>query len=252
MMGFLNKKDKHETEASGAEARPKTSSSNPPQPVPEFTFVRTTTNTQEVITPPSFPGDGSSEEPRGRFAKLGFRRLRSHSGAEEKESSPVSPPTSPPATLSTEGRGRPSAARRLSSKLGLTRELSSSNIPDTLPDIKHDGDAENIEGQWEKRATILARSNEITRSLSRRHESPERRAEVGVGAALGLGIRTPTVIGSREGIVGNPKVDDNIQEAIRLHEKGSLEEATEMFRRLADPMGQNNAMSQVMYGLALR
>ena len=69
---------------------------------------------------------------------------------------------------------------------------------------------------------------------------------------MGLGIRKPTVIGSKEGIVGSPKVDDNIQEAIRLHEEGSLEEATNMFARLADPMGQNNAMSQVLYGLALR
>lgn len=248
MMGFLKKKDKHEAKTFAAEARPQTASSNPPQ-IPEFTFVRTTTNTQEIITPPSFPGDGSSEEPRSRFAKLGFKsRLQSHSGAgdKEKEASPVSPPTSPPATLSTEGRGRPSAARRISSRLGLKRELSSSNIPDSLPDIKHDGDAENIEGQWEKRATILARSNEISRSQSR-HESQKRRAEKDIGAALG-----PTVTGSREGIVGNPKVDDNIQEAIRLHEEGDLEEATEMFRRLADPMGQNNAMSQVLYGLALR
>jgi hypothetical protein len=31
-----------------------------------------------------------------------------------------------------------------------------------------------------------------------------------------------------------------------------LEKSTDMFRRLADPNGANNALSQVLYGLALR
>lgn len=31
-----------------------------------------------------------------------------------------------------------------------------------------------------------------------------------------------------------------------------LEKSTEMFRQLADPNGANNALSQVLYGLALR
>lgn len=62
----------------------------------------------------------------------------------------------------------------------------------------------------------------------------------------------------------------NVQEAIRLHEAGGkrdlptwpldhadimeteLEKSTEMFRRLAEPTGANNALSQVLYGLALR
>ncbi|KAF1814050.1 HCP-like protein [Eremomyces bilateralis CBS 781.70] len=46
--------------------------------------------------------------------------------------------------------------------------------------------------------------------------------------------------------------DVNIQEAIRLHEAGDLQRATAMFGRLADPNGANNALSQVLYGLALR
>lgn len=63
----------------------------------------------------------------------------------------------------------------------------------------------------------------------------------------------------------------NIQEAIRLHETGGkwqshdyyymqngllgiaeLEVSTKMFGKLADPNGANNALSQVLYGLALR
>lgn len=65
-------------------------------------------------------------------------------------------------------------------------------------------------------------------------------------------------------------LQENIQEAIRLHEKGSkciqtnisrtralighqdLEASTGMFGRLADPNTHNNALSQVLYGLALR
>jgi hypothetical protein len=54
------------------------------------------------------------------------------------------------------------------------------------------------------------------------------------------------------GIVASKHTDDNIQEAIRLHEAGELEQATRMFGRLADPKGENNALSQVLYALALR
>jgi len=44
----------------------------------------------------------------------------------------------------------------------------------------------------------------------------------------------------------------DIQEAIRLHEKGDLEASTALFGRLAEPNGANNALAQVLYGLALR
>ena len=49
-----------------------------------------------------------------------------------------------------------------------------------------------------------------------------------------------------------PADEENIQEAIRLHEKGNLEASTALFGRLADPNGANNALAQVLYGLALR
>jgi TPR repeat protein len=45
---------------------------------------------------------------------------------------------------------------------------------------------------------------------------------------------------------------ENIQEAIRLHEAGEYVKSTAMFGRLADPNGPNNPLSQVLYGLALR
>jgi hypothetical protein len=58
--------------------------------------------------------------------------------------------------------------------------------------------------------------------------------------------------GNMRGVVSSKYVDDNIQEAIRLHEAGELEVSTQMFGRLADPHRENNALSQVLYGLALR
>lgn len=59
----------------------------------------------------------------------------------------------------------------------------------------------------------------------------------------GLGVR-PGMARS----VSSAKGDENIQEAIRLHESGDLVNSTAMFGRLAD----GNAMAQIMFGLALR
>jgi hypothetical protein len=140
--------------------------------------------------------------------------------------------------------------------------VSSSNIPSDLPAIdvgeeegEEAGQAER-ERQWEKRATLLARSNgAIVRSRS---GSPDRVASViagvgalGVGQTLGEDLKRENM-GGGSGVVGSKRADDNIQEAIRLHEDGQLEKATRMFGRLADPGGENNALSQVLYGLALR
>ncbi|OAF59331.2 hypothetical protein VC83_04162 [Pseudogymnoascus destructans] len=162
--------------------------------------------------------------------------------------------SSNPASSATDPDNR--TRRRVSARLHLRRGVSSSNIPTDLPaiDVADDaaeGGQTERERQWEKRATLLARSNgAIIRSAS---GSPERAvgsllatAGVGMGQTLGQELRESV------GVVGDKKADDNIQEAIRLHESGSLEEATRMFGRLADPGGENNALSQVLYGLALR
>ncbi len=213
-----------------------------PNAPPEFTFMRTTTHTQEVITPPGDPEDITSEteETRGRFSKLGFS-ARQRKASNASDMSPVSPGGS---SLETE-RDKPRTRRRLSQRLGIKRETSSSNVPDNLPPISPTHDKEIAEGEWEKRATMLAKRNEMSRS---RTGSPER----GIGEMMGLGITANGVIGKGEGIVADQKADDNIQEAIRLHEEGKLEQATAMFGRLADPGGENDALSQVLYGLALR
>lgn len=49
--------------------------------------------------------------------------------------------------------------------------------------------------------------------------------------------------------VSDYKGDVDIQEAIRLHDEGHLEQATQMFKQLANPDGLNNALGQVLYGL---
>lgn len=124
--------------------------------------------------------------------------------------------------------------RRLSSIFNIRPNLKESrrasvNLPTNLPDIddKPDG-GEEKEAQWEKRATILIQDNPTLESL-------------------GLG-RKPTVIRK----ISDAKGDDDIRKAIELHEAGNLTASTAMFGRLADPGGENNALSQVLYGLALR
>jgi len=168
---------------------------------PEFTFLRTTTETQEIITPPRYPGDAPEKvsPPKHRI----FHRQHN-----ENEN-----------TLH----------RSLSDRLHLNRSRSAStssvNLPSNLPAEPSSlaKDAED-EAAWEKRATILAKENKVSRP-----NSPAR----------------------IHGISDAPS-DENIQEAIRLHEAGDLSRSTEMFGRLASPNGPNNALSQVLYGLALR
>jgi hypothetical protein len=87
---------------------------------------------------------------------------------------------------------------------------------------------EQREAQWEKRATMLAMNNPL---LDSPNEKRERSRSPGISDARG---------------------DVNIQEAIRLHEAGELTASSNMFSQLADPRGANNALSQVLYGLALR
>jgi hypothetical protein len=217
-----------------------------PEVPPVFTFMRSDTHSQDIISPPTFSSTESSNSPftdgphesRSRLSRF-KQRARSTSGAS------IASHTSEKAT-SKEASPNP---KRLSQRLHLRRsEASSHNVPLDLPDIvgadNVGGDKVGTESQWERRATILARENEKQRS---RPSTPIGSGSVADVAALILG--SP---GKEKGIVATKHVDDNIQEAIRLHEAGELETSTQMFGRLADPNGENNALSQVLYGLALR
>ena len=222
---LLKKKDKIQAEN---EASPPVPVIAEPDPIPEITFLRTTTDTQEVISPPIYPGENHSAPSQSSPKKL--NRLRRLSNTSQKSSASE--------------RERAGSDRRLSRRLHLgsrSRSASSTsiNVPTDLPEIEG-GVARNAEeeAEWEKRATLLAQGNSIIRPGS---SSANKEAQIEES-----GNRSSTVS------VSDAKGDDDIQEAIRLHEEGDLLRSTQMFGRLADPRGANNALSQVLYGLALR
>ncbi|KAK6335978.1 hypothetical protein TWF730_003351 [Orbilia blumenaviensis] len=102
---------------------------------------------------------------------------------------------------------------------------SSEHVPSDLVSPTTEGNKGEQEDKWEWRASQL-----------------------GLGGG-GAG-NTPTRERSRS--FSDQGTDKDIQEAIRLHEAGDLENSTKLFRQLADPQGANNPLSQVLYGLALR
>jgi TPR repeat protein len=214
---------------------------------PVFTFMRTDTHTQEIISPPSFSGD---EPPSYLDSNAESRTSRFFKG--RPRSTSASSTASGASRASQKSKSDSPKTKRLSQRLHLRRsEVSSASVPDDLPEIKmleDDRDASaGVESQWEKRATILARKNEESRS---RPTTPVGRSGAGLESFQDMNISGRS--GKEKGVVSTKYVDDNIQEAIRLHEAGELETSTRMFGRLADPNGENNALSQVLYGLALR
>ncbi|KAJ9669356.1 hypothetical protein H2201_000708 [Coniosporium apollinis] len=190
---LLRKKDKVKDAgaSSSSNAAPPAPPPAPAQDIPEITFMRTTTTTQELIRPPSFPGDHDPPEK----PKEGHRRLslfRKHTPTPAKQGPP--PPTaqdenrreslfsgrrpSSPrksdeavraAAAATGLAGtvtlaeRPKNERKLSERLHLGnrgRSSSSVNIPQGLQDegLKAASGEEEQEAKWEERATLLARA----------------------------------------------------------------------------------------------
>lgn len=221
---------------------------------PTFTFIRSDTFGEELISPPTFrendPRDGSvgkgNEKDGERKSRLSISHHFRNRGRSTSKGSEAS-------RESDWGSRSPSSHshKRLSERLHLKKsETTSDFVPKDLPDIvggdDNDGDKDGKESQWEKRATMLAMENE--KNYSRSRPTTPVREQL---AAMNIGAGAPASQ-SQEHIVSTQLVDDNIQEAIRLHEAGDLEKSTQMFGRLADPDGENNALSQVLYGLALR
>ncbi|KAH6630699.1 hypothetical protein B0J18DRAFT_109098 [Chaetomium sp. MPI-SDFR-AT-0129] len=233
-MGLRDKfRKKHDSEEEPVDANPSS---------PEFTFIRTDTHNAEVIYPPSAgpnrePGQFLSAEPKTdskqRLSLDVFRGNRSRSASASSHQS---------------------SGRRLSQRLHLSRSpASSENVPEDLPEIltaEGVDDKEGTESQWEKRATILARENEKHRS---RPSTPVHGSAAPVIPQLSLGGGpSNSSSDSQSKTVSSKAIDEDIQEAIRLHEAGDLDQSTALFARLADPKGANNPLSQVLYGLALR
>lgn len=230
---ILKKKDKLDNDV--VDDRPPLPQAN------EFTFVRTDTNTEEYIKPPAFDDDrrfpGLAEPKSPSSSRRSFGRFRKS----------VSPGSAASDTSSPEKEKK--EHRRLSERLHLNRDrtasTSSVNLPSDLPDLDgtyhNSSDRQETEAKWEERATLLASKSPImpANSLSGDLES--------------LNLGSPTVPSpSRPRSINDPASDMDIQKAIELHESrepGKLEEATDMFRRLAE---SGNVLSQVLYGLSLR
>ncbi|KAK2758736.1 hypothetical protein FQN54_003426 [Arachnomyces sp. PD_36] len=211
----------------------------PPPGTPEFRFVRTDTTSQEVIQPPAYGEDNNNSNLTSPKRRSRFHRLSNPSSLSGDND------LSPPREKSSE--------KRLSQRLHLDRRSRSSsvNIPDNLPKIEPDvSDATEREAQWEQRATLLAQRPPNSRNNS---------GSSSIGGGGDIMVQefssNPQQQRSRSGSVArvnDPEGDVNIQEAIRLHEAGDLPASTAMFKELADPSGANNALSQVLFGLALR
>jgi hypothetical protein len=130
----------------------------------QFTFIRTTTTSQEQIQPPQFPGDRgggpaqshqshtqSQESPRQRPRGHSLFGKHSHSGNQDGESKTLSE------RLHLGSRSR-------------SASTASVNVPADLPEIEQPAARSDEEqAQWEKRATLLASSNHISRSPSPGH-----------------------------------------------------------------------------------
>ncbi|KAJ5555719.1 hypothetical protein N7461_004189 [Penicillium sp. DV-2018c] len=244
LRNILHKRDELSTPQTAQNAAPTT------PPPPEFKLIRSDTHTQEIITPPSFPDDKpylSSPQQDEALSPQSSPRSFQFFNRSRASSRSSPPPPSPPRR-----------ERRLSNLLHIDRRNrsnsrdSSANIPSDLPQIDDDQAAsqQEREAQWEKRATVLVQRNPqfATSGSSLSGQSAE-------GESVGLGVRLEPQPRSRSPSllsVGDPNADINIQEAIRLHEAGDLEQSTRMFGQLAEPNGANNPLSQVLYGLALR
>ncbi|KAF4625553.1 hypothetical protein G7Y89_g12611 [Cudoniella acicularis] len=182
---------------------------------PEFTFMRSDTNTQELISPPSFSSAESSQLPP------------TADGHHESRTSKLF------------GRNRSSSAVSTQSNISNSSDKSKSKSPKRLSQRLHF-----------RKSDVVQRVFQVTclRLMWGKMEM--------VGPATPTGPKTNVAAFQDMNLGGGPistkDTDDNIQEAIRLHEEGKLEASTAMFGRLADPNGENNALSQVLYGLALR
>ncbi|KAG8530842.1 uncharacterized protein KY384_004199 [Bacidia gigantensis] len=241
---LLRKKDK-------IEDCPASLDDESPEIKPDFTFVRSDTNTHEVISPPTFQENSPPKDEGNRLSRH-FARLRTSSNASH---------SSRPSSREKDSRpsSRDKDSRRLSQRLSLSSHSRHSsrgsvNVPTDLPEIQNVAvRSEDNQAAWEERATILAKENpNKNRPLSqdttafghpRSHPPTPKLQQDPNFHPDHLGDKAP-----RGRTISDAKSDDDLQEAIRLHEAGNLEASTAMFGRLAG----NNAMAQILYGLALR
>lgn len=250
---------------------------------PEFKFVRSTTTTEEVIEPPAHPADppsrrrDGSRSPPGHAISVDKTRrrpsfFRKKSGQEHAPpQNNVSPPNDAPHVTDHDKRTDRKLSDRLRTSMSITvhkrtsRDSISPNLPDdlgrapesvsspmtiplspTAPTLASPTAAEaqqSREAEWEKRATRLA----LTRQVSSSARSPSLRSKS--PAASDTLTSAPQ---SRQVSATSEFTDQLLQRAITLHEQGDLTNATFLFAQLADEHGPNIPLAQVLYGLSLR
>lgn len=258
---ILKKKEKIAEEPHRENEAPRTANDTPAPPMPEFRIIRTTTESEEVVEAPDFP-DAPSDTPATKERKrltLGFRKSSNASLTKDPTTiqehhhgdSTLSSPVKSERRLSDifHRHGRASRSTSQSSSAFLPEELPAAPTAVTPGADAKDGEEvekdtqEQREAQWEKRATILAQSNPL-RELEQQLAEQEKETRAQHAERKRSRSHSPSI--------SNARGDNNIQEAIRLHEIGELTLSTAMFGRLADPKGENIALAQVLYGLALR
>ncbi|KAL9620999.1 MAG: hypothetical protein Q9160_004517 [Pyrenula sp. 1 TL-2023] len=218
----------------------------------EFTFMRTDTNTQEIIEPPTYAGDvqPAKSPPTSPPNKQRFNRFRKSSSA-----SPKSPHSIPDKEAAGDHEKKRLSQRLHLSSRSRTSSTSSVNVPPDLPSI--DGsyteqqDLGETEAQWEARATLLA-SGVSDLSIQEQDTSSPAVATQPATHMTSNGHQPSTQLQRPRAptrAASDAETDSTIQDAIRLHESGKLVEATNLFCKLA---ASGNVLSQVLYGLALR
>ncbi|PNS18595.1 Protein DSF2 [Sphaceloma murrayae] len=196
---------KHDIEKNGANGDGKSTGEKAAPYQTEFTFLRTTTSDQEVIQPPSFPGDQekaiSKSTTTQHQSKLESSKRRRSLFHPHKD---ASPPSGPPQTSiyndghrptskeSSSPSTRPKNERKLSDRFSQIRltsrsasRESASILPSSLdpapspipaplsPDVLSakksnpiDSAVERAEAEWEARAAALALSSSIASAAS--------------------------------------------------------------------------------------
>ncbi|RKF78516.1 putative protein dsf2 [Golovinomyces cichoracearum] len=201
-------------------------------------FMRSDTKTEEIIYPPSYPDHEESKRSKnGKNKEKKSKRLLGRW---------CSVPRTPSESRKSSLRLRPNIPvfEKISRHLH-RKSRASDKVPENLPDIEIIADQverrvekriNEIRAQWEKRATILAKKNEESTAKYLSINDDRHAKELRM---------------AREMHEAN-SANDNIIEAIRLHEAGELHASTMMFGRLAEFQNENNTLSQVLYGLSLR
>jgi TPR repeat protein len=180
---------------------------------PQFTLMRSDTMGVTEVS------DEVEEEPK-RVSRL-LDKLKIHSGGDKT----LEVPGSPNSASASEKRGR-----RLSNSLRIfSRSRSTSRVRPEDQESSEYVPRDLMENDQGAGAEELATKLALVKNEE--EDAP--------------GDSSSSALFSKE-------IDNQLQEAIDLHEAGHLEDAAVRFKKLADPHGANHPLAQVLYGLALR